>query len=121
MTVLLSSHNMDEVERCHRITYVCMGQLLMSGTIRDIIAKVNLCTWQVKGDNLVMLAKQLEATPGIDLVISFFDTLHVSSKDHDAINNALQPYIKHRSYQWAPTESTLDDVFIWLSNKELNK
>ncbi len=121
MTILLSSHNMDEVERCHSITYVCMGELLMSGHIRDIISTVNLRTWQVTGQNLVMLSKQLDATPGIDLVITFFDTLHVSSKNHQEIDKALIPYIKNMAYKWKPTESTLDDVFIWLSKTEIDK
>lgn len=118
MTILLTTHNMDEVERCHRLAYVCDGQFLMSGSIQDIINTVNLTTWQVKGNHLIVLAKQLESTPGIDQVITFFDTLHVSSKDKEAIDNAIKPYLNLGDYSWNSIHSTLDDVFIWLSINE---
>lgn len=121
ITILLSSHNMDEVQRCHRIAYVYFGTLLMTGTINDIIENVNLATWQVKGSNLTLLAKQLEATPGVDQVIPFFDTLHVSSKDHDALNKAIYPLMNKGTYSWQPAESTLDDVFIWLSTYKVQE
>lgn len=118
MTILLSTHNMDEVERCHRLAYVCDGQFLMSGSIKDIIHTVNLTTWEVTGSNLILLAKQLESTPGIDQVITFFDTLHVSSKDKDALLEGINPYLHTNDYQWKEIASTLDDVFIWLSINE---
>jgi len=121
MTILLSSHNMDEVERCHRITYVCNGSLLMTGSIKEIIRTINLMTWQVKGSNLTLLAKQLEATAGIDQVFTFFDTLHVSSKDHDHLQKAITPYLNKSDYSWIMTETTLDDVFVWLSRNEIDK
>lgn len=118
MTILLSTHNMDEVERCHRIAYVCDGQFLMSGSIKEIINTINLATWQVTGSNLVLLAKQLESTPGVDQVITFFDTLHVSSKDHALLNEGIKPYMTAGNYVWQPIATTLDDVFIWLSINE---
>lgn len=118
ITVLLSSHNMDEVSRCHRIIYVCNGRVLMSGSIKEIIAIVNLATWEVHGPNLILLAKQLESTPGIDQVITFFDTLHVTSKNHDTLQEAIKPYLSTGNYVWKQIETTLDDVFIWLSNNE---
>jgi ABC-2 type transport system ATP-binding protein len=121
ITILLSSHNMDEVEQCHRIAYVYYGTLLMTGSIHDIIKNINLCTWQVSGDNLVLLAKQLEATPGIDQVIPFFDTLHVSGKDHDALNKAVAPFFNKGTYLWQLSEATLDDVFIWLSTYKVQE
>lgn len=118
MTILLSTHNMDEVERCHRLAYVCDGQFLMSGSIKDIIHTVNLTTWEVTGSNLILLAKQLESTPGIDQVITFFDTLHVSSKDKNSLLEGIHPYLHANDYQWREVASTLDDVFIWLSINE---
>jgi len=118
MTILITTHNMDEVERCHRLAYVCDGQFLMSGSIKEIIATVNLATWQVTGPNLIVLAQQLESTPGIDQVITFFDTLHVSSSDHEALHAGIKPYLNATDYKWSPIPSTLDDVFIWLSINE---
>jgi ABC-2 type transport system ATP-binding protein len=119
-TILLSSHNMNEMERCHRIIYVCNGRILMSGTIKEIIAFVNLTTWEVYGPNLVLLAKQLESTPGIDQVITFFNTLHVSSKNHEALKEGITPYQNTGIYVWKQIETTLEDVFIWLSINEFS-
>jgi ABC-2 type transport system ATP-binding protein len=121
MTILLSSHNMDEVERCHRIAYVCNGSLLMTGSISEIIKTIDLMTWEVRGSNLTLLARQLEATAGVDQVVTFFDRLHVSSKNHEHLKQGLTPYLNKGDYSWKITKSTLDDVFVWLSKVEFEK
>lgn len=118
MTILLSSHTMDEVERCHRIAYICNGQLLLSGKIKEIIQNIKLTTWKVQGSNLTLLAKQLQITPGVDQVITFFDTLHVSGRDEDALKEAVKLYINNPNFTWELTEATLEDAFIWLSRNQ---
>lgn len=118
MTILLSSHNMDEVACCHRIAYICNGQLMMKGKIRDLMDKVNLTTWLVKGSNLVLLAKQLTAIPGIDQVLTFFDALRVSSQNETDLLQAIQPYLTSPHYTWCQTETSLEDIFVWLSTKQ---
>lgn len=120
MTVLLSSHNMDEVERCHRIAYICNGQILMDGKIKDIIHLVKLTTWQVQGKNIILLAKELEVIPGVDQIITFFDSLHVSGRDPEALEKAIQPYRSNVHFQWQKVDTTLDDVFIWLTKKRID-
>jgi ABC-2 type transport system ATP-binding protein len=119
MTILLSSHNMDEVEHCHRIAYICNGELIMNGDIKEIIAAVNLSTWQVTGQHLTLLAKQLETLPEVDQVITFHDTLHVSSKNKDDLNKAIKPFKNKPEIIWRVIDSTLDDVFVWLSNNQI--
>jgi len=118
MTVLLSSQNMDEAELCDRIAYFSEGSLLLSGEARAIIAELKLVTWQVKGSQLRLLAKQLEKQPGIELVITFYDTLHVSGLDEQALQQAIAPYLT--DYKWERIETTLEDVFVWLSRKSTN-
>lgn len=120
MTILLSSHNMEEVACCHRIGYVYNGRLIMSGRIKELIDEVKLTTWQVKGRNLMMLSKQLLATPGIEQVITFFDALRVSGQDKAALEKGIRPYLSYSSYTWNLTETTLEDVFVWLSTKSHN-
>jgi ABC-2 type transport system ATP-binding protein len=117
VTVLLSSHNMDEVERCHRIAYVSEGQLLMVGEIKSFISNINLTTWHVKGNNLTLLAKQLREIDGIDQVITFFDTLHVSSQDEDALMKGIIPYLNNPNYKWNVAETALEDAFVWLAKR----
>ncbi|KTD83101.1 ABC transporter ATP-binding protein [Legionella waltersii] len=119
MTILLSSHNMDEVEHCDQIAYIADGELIMNGSIKDIINTVNLTTWQVKGNYLKLIAKQLEATPDIEQVISFHDSLHVSSRNKELLMEAIKPYQNKPDIHWTEIISTLDDVFVWLSHNKL--
>lgn len=119
MTILLSSHNMDEVERCKRIAYIYKGQLLLSGKIKEIVNNLGLKTWRVTGTNLNLLTKQLHATEGIDQVITFFNSLHVSSRNADELDNAVKPYLNNPNFTWEVIESSLDDAFIWLSRNRI--
>ncbi len=121
MTILLSSHNMDEVERCNEIAYICNGDILLNGKIKNIVQSVNLTTWRVKGKNLPLLVKQLQATPGVAQVITFFDTIHVTSDNSVLLEQAIKPYQQNKQFEWEQAESELEDVFIWLSNKFLSK
>lgn len=114
-TILLSTHNMDEVERCHRIIYMTQGKVLARGDLNDLRAQINLTTWEVEGPNLPLLTKQLEALPQVGLVTTFYHTLHVSSDKKEELEQALLPYQKNPNFHWKLTESSLDDIFIWLT------
>ena len=116
ITILLSSHNMDEVQRCDRIAYMSEGVTLMAGTIDEIIARVNLTTWAIKGKNLMMLSHQLEALPSIGQVLMFHDSLHISSKNPEVLARALEPYLANGNYTGKIIHPTLEDVFVWLSS-----
>ncbi len=116
ITILLSSHNMEEVLKCDRIAYMCDGRTLMAGTIEEIIETVHLTTWAIEGANLLMLSRQLEASPGVDQVLMFHNSLHVSSKNEEKLFQALKPYIDHKHYKGKKIQSTLEDIFVWLSS-----
>src|SRR3989338_10019742 len=77
ITTLVSTHYMDEAERCTKLVYIAYGHLLAAGTIQEIIAKSKLTTWLVEGDNLMQLEHQLKNLPGIDQVVFFGNKLHV--------------------------------------------
>ncbi|PWY56920.1 multidrug ABC transporter ATP-binding protein [Legionella qingyii] len=115
ITILLSSHNLDEVDKCNKIAYMCYGRTLMSGTIEEILNSVNLTTWEIKGKNIAMLSHQLESTEGVDQVLRFHNTLHVSSKNQEELSRAIQPYIENEFFYGKIIDSTLEDVFVWLS------
>lgn len=119
-TILLSSHNIEEIAQSHNIAYIHYGKLLLSGSLQDVITYVNLSSWRTRGPNLNLLAKQLKVTPGVEQVVSHYDTLHVSSRDAKALRLAIDPFLKLESYSWEPYDTTLDDVIIWLSaNKKV--
>ena len=121
VTVLLSSHNMEEIERCHRISYISNGKMLLSGDIKTIIRGIDLLTWKVEGKNLLLLAKQLEMSPGVDQVTMYLDTLHVSGKDHNLLNQAIEPFKTNPNFNWTIIEPFLDDVFVWMTQNQSSK
>ena len=89
MTVLVSTHYMDEAERCHEIAYIAYGELLAQGTIDEVIAQSHLKTYTVSGPDLQSLAEKLLGMPGIDMVAPFGTSLHVAGRDADALDKAV--------------------------------
>lgn len=117
LTVLVSTHYMDEAERCHEIAYLAYGELLVRGTVEEVIAKSGLETWTVTGPHMNSLSRELEQTPGIDMIAPFGASLHVSGRDPEALSRALAPYRARADLTWERTEPSLEDVFIDLMQK----
>lgn len=114
LTALVSTHYMDEAERCHEIAYIAYGQLLAHGTVDDVIAGSGLTTYTVTGNNLLNLNSELDGKPGIDTVAPFGTSLHVSGHDSAALEKAIAKYRKDKSLNWQKTDPSLEDVFIGL-------
>ena len=100
LTVLVSTHYMDEAERCHEIAYIAYGELLAHGTVDDVIKSSNLMTYTVAGENLAELATKLSAAPGVDMVAPFGTSLHVSGRDHAALQETIKPYRDDPTLTW---------------------
>src|SRR5512133_590853 len=82
LTVLVSTHYMDEAERCHEIAYIAYGVLLAHGTVDGVIADSHLDTYTVSardGVGLTELAEELSQRAGVDMVAPFGTSLHVSA------------------------------------------
>lgn len=116
ITTLVSTHYMDEAERCTQLAYIAYGDLLVHGTIEDILAKIKLYTWAIRGDNLVDLAAQLKQE-GIEQVVIFGNTLHVSSKNEEILAKQLAFLQTSTAYQCQKENTRLEDVFIYLVNQ----
>jgi ABC-2 type transport system ATP-binding protein len=114
MTVLVSTHYMDEAERCHRLAYLAYGRLLASGTAEEIIRGSGLHTWAVSGLGLPALALALRSLSGVATVVPFGMQLHVSGTDAAALEVAIAPYRDEPALRWVPVEAGLEDVFISL-------
>ena len=112
ITVLVSTHYMDEAERCHRLAYIAYGRLLASGTPAELIAQAGLHSWEGQGARVVELAPRIEASAGVELVTRFGNTLHVSGRDAAALEAAVRQF--GTSADWRPLPATLEDVFIFL-------
>ncbi|MGE5387491.1 MAG: ABC transporter ATP-binding protein [Hyphomicrobiales bacterium] len=116
LTVLVSTHYMDEAERCHEIAYILDGRLLVSGTIDKIIQDAGLSTWVVTGEGLDALASELKHAPGVDMVARFGLALHVAGRDAEAMAKVIERYV-NPAQQWARDQATLEDVFIELMTR----
>jgi len=112
MTVLVSTHYMDEAERCHEIAYIAYGQLLARGTIPEVIAQSRLITYTVSGPDLAPVAEALERAEGVDMVAPFGASLHVAGREAKALETAIAPYTGLAGLTWTRTEPSLEDVFI---------
>lgn len=113
LTFLITTHYMDEAERCHRLAYISYGNLLTHGTVADVIAHAKLTTWSVSGPDLLTLAAQLRQQPGVQQAVAFGATLHVSGDDSSALEKAIAPY-RTKENEWRQVKSGLEDVFIHL-------
>ena len=112
LTVLVSTHYMDEAERCHRLAYIAYGRLLITGTAQEVIERSQLATWTVSGAELSRLAAQLRGKPGIDMVVPFGNVLHVSGTDAARLEQAIAPYRADPQLSWERSQPGLEDVFI---------
>jgi len=115
ITVLVSTHYMDEAERCHELAYIAFGELLARGTFQEIIDRSGLKTWIVSGTGLHDLAQDLQTRPGIDMVAPFGTELHVAGCNARALDQAVAA-AKRRdgAHHWMRGEPSLEDVFILL-------
>jgi ABC-2 type transport system ATP-binding protein len=117
MTVLVSTHYMDEAERCHEIAYIAYGELLAQGTVEEVVEQSHLRTWNVSGPNLQSLSEKLLGVAGIDMVAPFGTSLHVSGRDAAALDAAVEKFRADPYLAWSVSEPTLEDVFIDLMSR----
>jgi ABC-2 type transport system ATP-binding protein len=116
ISVLVSTHYMDEAERCHRLAYIAYGKLLITGTPDEVLHAVSLSTWEVSGPraNLAELARELHGKAGVAHVTAFGNTLHVTGEDQAALEQAIRPLRDDTTFAWKKSQAGLEDVFIHL-------
>jgi ABC-2 type transport system ATP-binding protein len=113
LTVLVSTHYMDEAERCHEIAYISYGRLIARGTAEQVIEGSHLVTFNGEGPGIDRLAHEISQRPGVEMAAPFGASLHVSGADRAALEAALQPY-RREPFTWTEVSPTLEDVFIQL-------
>jgi ABC-2 type transport system ATP-binding protein len=118
ISVLVSTHYMDEAERCHKLAYIAYGTLLAQGTAREVVDSQGLVTWAVYGENLVALGERLRQRPGVLQTVAFGSALHVSGDDEAALRATLeqlhqdQPGLRVERF-----DTGLEDAFIYMMNR----
>jgi ABC-2 type transport system ATP-binding protein len=122
LTVLVSTHYMDEAERCHEILYIAYGKLLARGTVPEVIASAHLSAWSVepvKGDGaeIAALSQELQQRDGVDMVAPFGAVLHVCGRDEAALDAATTAERADPKFRWHRVAPSLEDVFIDLMGR----
>lgn len=116
ISILVSTHYMDEAERCHKLAYIAYGKLLARGTAQEIIDSQRLTTWAVTGRDLPTIAAKLRGEPGVEQIAAFGSALHVTSRDATALDVALRHATDGTTWHIEPAQTGLEDVFIHLMN-----
>ena len=117
ITVLVSTHYMDEAERCHEIAYIAYGALMARGTAAEVIAESGLSAFVARGPGADRLAPRLRDAPGVTAAAAFGATLHVCGPDRAALQRAIEPLRHEPGLRWDEAEPTLEDVFIHLMGR----
>jgi len=114
ITVLVSTHYMDEAERCHRLAYIAYGTLLAAGTAQEVVEGQGLHTWEISGQDLQGVSDLLRKLPGAELVASFGAALHVSGQDGPLLEQGLRDFCASQPLQLQAVAPSLEDAFIHL-------
>jgi len=112
--VLVSTHYMDEAERCKRIIYLSGGRIVVQGTAEDVVRGAGVITFETSGDGLDETARLLRRAPGVDGAAVFGRALRVAGTDRAALQQAFASLGPHTGYGWREVEPRLEDVFIHL-------
>jgi ABC-2 type transport system ATP-binding protein len=114
ISVLVSTHYMDEAERCHKLAYIAYGRLLAQGTAAEVITAQGLTTFEVKGRDLVALADRLRGMPGVEQTAAFGDTLHATGTDAASLEKSVREIAAGAGCSVQRIDTSLEDVFIHL-------
>jgi len=112
LTVLVSTHYMDEAERCHRIHYISYGKLLASGTVPEVIRDAALTTFILDGGDITDAARRLQGMEGVDQVAPFGLSLHVVGRNKAALKAAVTRVAGETGVGYHEGSTSLEDVFI---------
>ncbi len=127
VTVLVSTHYMDEAERCHSIAYVAYGKLLSCGTSRELLDRFPIKMYSVSlkpglvPSLLTRIAQRIEGQPNVDVVIPFGNNLHVGGVHAALLDEAVAPWRHDPVLVWSEVDASLEDLFILLMNRALKK
>jgi ABC-2 type transport system ATP-binding protein len=117
ISVLVSTHYMDEAERCQKLAYIADGELLVVGTAAEVVAGQGLSSFSIRGDHLAGLSQRLKGQPGVDQIVAFGTALHVTGKDAHALEQTLAAAARSESLRFERIDTSLEDVFIYLMNR----
>jgi len=110
LTVLVSTHYMDEAERCKRIVYLANGRIVVQGSADEVSSQSGLITFEASGAGIDEAARALRRIDGVEAAAVFGRALHVAGTDREALTGAI--HANGGDLQWREVEPRLEDVFI---------
>jgi ABC-2 type transport system ATP-binding protein len=114
ISILVTTHYMDEAERCHKLAYIAEGRLLTQGTPSEIISSQGLSTWAIYGENLADLSGKLQNQPGVEQTVLFGTMIHVSGKNGEMLESTLRTVTSGTAFRMEKMATGLEDVFIYM-------
>jgi len=117
ISVLVSTHYMDEAVRCHKLAYISAGTLLAQGTAEEIIEGQHLSTWAIYGNHLAELQEELRKKEGVEQTVTFGDILHVSGTNEELLQREIEETVGRSGRRVERIETGLEDVFIYLMGR----
>lgn len=114
ITILVSTHYMDEAERCHSIIYIAYGDIKTKGTIEEVIEETGLSTFSVNVKDIMDLMDRIKDSPQVVTLAPFGNSLHVSGTNKKALETLLKESTKEK-FEEIPT--SLEDAFIFFMGK----
>jgi ABC-2 type transport system ATP-binding protein len=112
ITVLVSTHYMDEAERCQRVVYLAGGRLIVQGTVDEVVLDSNLVVFETTGDALEPALRVIRNAPGVESATIFGRALRIVGLDRTALQRAITT--RAPDLAWEEVPARLDDVFIHL-------
>jgi ABC-2 type transport system ATP-binding protein len=120
ISILATTHYMDEAERCHKLAYIDEGRLLAQGTSSEIISAQGLSTWAIYGENLADLSEKLQNQPGVEQTVLFGTMIHVSGKNAEMLERTLRTITSGADFRMEKMATGLEDVFIYMMKQSSN-
>jgi len=114
ISILVTTHYMDEAVRCHKLAYIAEGRLLTQGTPSEIISSQRLITWAIYGENLADLSGKLQNQPGVEQTVLFGTMMHVSGKNGEMLENTVRTVTSGTDLRMEKMATGLEDVFIYM-------
>jgi ABC-2 type transport system ATP-binding protein len=117
ISVLVSTHYMDEAERCHKLAFIAWGKLLVQGTAAEVVSGQHLATWTIHGERLAEVSQWLHGKPGVDQTVVFGSSLHAIGQDAVALEKSVSEAVRAAGLRAERTDTGIEDVFVYLMSK----